>query len=82
MIHVKGLNEARADGGICQANLCTLCAATVCSIFLSFAISKGYWAIKSNYAPLGNNLYLEAFEEGKIPQLHLVKWLHVKEMTS
>lgn len=60
----------------------TLSPATTCSIFLSFAISEEYWAIKSNYVPLGNNPYLEAFEEGKIPQLHLVKWLHVKEMTS
>lgn len=58
-----------------------LSPATVCSIFSSFAVSREYWAIKSNYVPLGNRLYLEAFEEGKIPQLHLVKWLHVTEMT-
>lgn len=78
MIHVKvrlGLMM------VFVKQISALSPAIVCSIFLSFAISKEYWAIKSNYAPLGNNLYLEAFEEGKIPQLHLVKWLHMKEMT-
>lgn len=55
--------------------------ATVHLIFLDSDITKKYWPIKSNYPPLGNGLYLEAFEEGKILQLHLVNWLHVKEVT-
>lgn len=58
-----------------------LSPAAVCPIFLGFVMPNEYWVTKSNYAPSGNNLYLQAFEEAKIPQLHLVKWLHVKEMT-